>query len=333
MTQYNRPSTVPAWAESGATVQPTDAEIQVGWPATSVPPSRQRFNWILNWVANAVRYFLQLGVPEWAATESYIAGARVQYSGSTYKAIASSTNVVPGTDPAKWERWGFLDSELQLRIDKLLTKSVAGGADVTLSATEADNGIIVLTGAITANINVIVPNVARRWVVFNNTTGSFTLGVKTSSGSALTIAQGTGINVFGDGANNIRGTTSSGAFTQTQADALYVKQTDGIKQNIQSAAYTLVLSDAQKHILHPSADTTARTWTIPANASVAFPVGTAITFVNQASAGVITLAINTDTMRLAGSGATGSRTLAANGIATALKITATEWLISGTGLS
>lgn len=106
-----------------------------------------------------------------------------------------------------------------------------------------------------------------------------------------------------------------------------------LPQNSQSAAYTLVLADANKHLLHPSADTTARIWTIPANSSVAFAVGTTITFVNQNGGGVITIAITTDTMRLAGAGTTGSRTLAANGVATALKITSTEWIISGTGLT
>lgn len=106
-----------------------------------------------------------------------------------------------------------------------------------------------------------------------------------------------------------------------------------LPQNSQSLAYTLVASDAGKHILHPSADTTARTFTIPSNASVAYQIGTAITFVNQNGAGALTIAITTDTMRLAGTGATGSRTLAANGIATALKVTATEWIISGTGLT
>jgi hypothetical protein len=104
-------------------------------------------------------------------------------------------------------------------------------------------------------------------------------------------------------------------------------------KNSQSASYTLVLSDAGKQIFHPSADTSARTWTIPANASVAFPVDTVVSFVNQNGAGVITIAITSDTMRLAGAGTTGSRTLAANGIATAVKITSTEWLISGVGLT
>jgi len=106
----------------------------------------------------------------------------------------------------------------------------------------------------------------------------------------------------------------------------------GVPQNSKSAAYTTVLADAGTHILHPSADTTARTFTIDANATVPYPVGTVLTFINQSNGGVIT--INTaDTMRLAGAGNLGNRTLAANGIATAIKITATEWLISGTGLT
>ena len=107
----------------------------------------------------------------------------------------------------------------------------------------------------------------------------------------------------------------------------------GVPQVSSSAAYTLVLSDAGKHILHPATDTAARTWTIPANSAVAFPIGTAVTFVNQASAGSITISITSDTMRLAGAGTTGNRTLAAGGLATAMKITATEWIISGVGLT
>jgi hypothetical protein len=106
-----------------------------------------------------------------------------------------------------------------------------------------------------------------------------------------------------------------------------------IPQNSQSTAYTTVLADAGKHVFHPSADTTARTWTIDSNANVAYPIGTAITFINQISAGAITISITSDTMWLAGAGTTGSRTLAANGVATAIKITTTGWIISGTGLT
>lgn len=107
-----------------------------------------------------------------------------------------------------------------------------------------------------------------------------------------------------------------------------------VAQNSQSAAYTLVLSDAGKHIYHPPADTTARTWTIPANSSVAFPVGTVITFDNDYGAGAITIAITSDTLVLVGAaGSTGSRTLASGGQATAIKVGSTRWRISGVGLT
>ena len=135
---------------------------------------------------------------------------------------------------------------------------------------------------------------------------------------------------------NIAGMTAAGLAMIQAADATAqgaLLSLGNIPQNSQSAAYTTVLTDAGTHIYHPGADTTARTWTIAANASVAYPIGTAITFVNDTSAGVITIAINSDTMILAGAGTTGSRTLAANGIATAIKITSTRWIISGTGLT
>lgn len=103
----------------------------------------------------------------------------------------------------------------------------------------------------------------------------------------------------------------------------------GLPQNLQNGNYTCVLGDAGKQITTTS--TGGFTYTIPANASVAYPIGTVLTFINYGAAN--TIAITTDTLRLAGTTSTGSRTLATGGIATAIKTTATEWLISGTGLS
>lgn len=102
--------------------------------------------------------------------------------------------------------------------------------------------------------------------------------------------------------------------------------------NSNSADYTAVAADSGKMLLHPAADANARTFTIPANASVAFPVGTALTFVNETSQ-ALSIAITTDTLTLAGSTTTGTRSLAQNGVATALKVTSTKWIISGTGLT
>jgi hypothetical protein len=94
-----------------------------------------------------------------------------------------------------------------------------------------------------------------------------------------------------------------------------------------TGSYTIVGADAGEHIY----STATRTVTIPANASVAFPVGTAITFIAAAGA-TVTIAITTDTLLLAGAGTTGPRTLAPFGMATAIKITSTSWIISGNGL-
>lgn len=129
-------------------------------------------------------------------------------------------------------------------------------------------------------------------------------------------------------------TATTGDDTTAAASTAFVQASvSKIPLNSQSTAYTAVLADKGKALFHPAADTTARTFTIPANSSVAYDVGTTLTFINQNAAGTMTIAITTDTLRLAGAGTTGSRTLAANGIATAVKLTSTEWLISGTGLT
>ena len=95
-----------------------------------------------------------------------------------------------------------------------------------------------------------------------------------------------------------------------------------------SGSYTIVAADAGEHIY----TTTTRTVTIPANGSVAFPIGTVLSFISGPGA-TTTIAITTDTMYLAGPGTTGTRTLAAHGMATAVKVAATTWYISGNGLT
>ena len=96
-------------------------------------------------------------------------------------------------------------------------------------------------------------------------------------------------------------------------------------QLIKSANYTLTLADAGYQIFHPASDTAARTFTIPANASVAYSIGTVLVFVNPLGAQQLTVAINLDTL-IDTLGVTGPKRVAANNILTALKITATSWM-------
>lgn len=101
----------------------------------------------------------------------------------------------------------------------------------------------------------------------------------------------------------------------------------GIPQNAKTAAYVLALADAGKHI-----SITTGGITVPANASVAFPIGTTIVVYNNSSS-VQTIAITTDAMYLAGVGTTGTRNLAGYGLASLVKVGATAWVVSGAGLS
>lgn len=88
----------------------------------------------------------------------------------------------------------------------VLAKSVAGGVDVVLTDLECENGILKLTGAITANINVIVKSSpTRKWIIENATTGAFALTVKTAAGTGVVFTQGYNALVWTDGTNVYEG--------------------------------------------------------------------------------------------------------------------------------
>lgn len=79
-----------------------------------------------------------------------------------------------------------------------LTKSISASLDTTLTLDEAIAHFIEVTASLTANVNLIIPatadDIGQFWAIYNNTSGSFTLTVKGSSGTGVAIAQGrTGI--------------------------------------------------------------------------------------------------------------------------------------------
>jgi len=104
-----------------------------------------------------------------------------------------------------------------------------------------------------------------------------------------------------------------------------------LQQTIVTSTYALTALDAGKQIYHAAAG--AVTVTIPANGSISYPIGTQLFFINNSGAGVMSIAITSDTLLFSPSGGTGTRSLAASGFATATKITSTRWIIFGTGLT
>ena len=158
-------------------------------------------------------------------------------------------------------------------------------------------------------------------------------GLGTGIATALAVNVGTaGAPVVNGGA---LGTPSSGTLSSCTVDGTSSVGFLNIPQNAQTGSYTLVLADSGKHIYHASG-AGAATYTIPAASSVAYPLGTAITFINLSTTS-ISIAITTDTMYLSSAGTTGTRTLAQYGSATAIKVSGLSssgiWVISGSGLT
>jgi hypothetical protein len=174
------------------------------------------------------------------------------------------------------------------------------------------------------------------------TNGSGTLSLATlavtGGGTGTTTSTGTGSVVLSTSptlVTPVLGTPTSGTLSGCTVDGTNSVGFRNIPQNAQSGSYTMVLADSGKHIYHASGDGAA-TYTIPAASSVAYPIGTAITFINL-SATSISIAITTDTMYLSSAGTTGTRTLAQYGSATAIKVSGVSssgiWVISGSALT
>ena len=209
-------------------------------------------------------------------------------------------------------------------------------ADGTANQALVTDGAGVLSFASTGSGDVVGPSssVDSELALFNSTTGklikraSLTGLVKATSGVASAASAGTDF-VAPSGA---LGTPSSGTLTNCTADGTDAVGFRNVPIASKSAAYTTVLADSGKVIFHPSTDANARTFTIDSNANVAYALGTVLTFINMTSQAV-TIAITSDTLYLAGTGTTGSRTLAQYGMASAIKMTSTTWIISGSGLT
>ena len=130
-----------------------------------------------------------------------------------------------------------------------------------------------------------------------------------------------------DKATSLAGYGITDAYTKTEVDNSVGALKD-VPQNAKTAAYTLTLTDRGNSI---DVSTGGITITVPLNSAVAFPIGATVSITNLAAT-AITVS-SSATLRQAGTANTGSRTLAAYGMATLRKVATDTWFISGAGLS
>ena len=102
-----------------------------------------------------------------------------------------------------------------------VTLNTTAGATLTFSNGVLSNGknqVLKLTGTITSNVNVIIPDsIEKTYIVENATSGVFTVTFKTTSGTGITWSttdKGKKI-LYSDGTNVLEGVSSTGQVTAT----------------------------------------------------------------------------------------------------------------------
>lgn len=132
-------------------------------------------------------------------------------------------------------------------------------ANYTLSTTEYRNKIIYVSGTLTGNRSVIVPlTTGAHWVVYNNTSGSYTLTVIGATGTGIAITQGCCAIVYTDGTNVLRATPDV-----EQDNDLAIVARAAI--TVTTANYTLAATESRSRVIVASGALTG-------NRDVVFPL-------------------------------------------------------------
>lgn len=111
-----------------------------------------------------------------------------------YTVVCGASTVTSYTDDRAWVAPEHLTSKAAITVTT---------ANVTLTAAQARASYLTISGTLTGNRNVIVPN---NWqgAVYCNNTGAFTTTVKTSGGSGIVVAQTKRALLLADGTNVVR---------------------------------------------------------------------------------------------------------------------------------
>lgn len=170
-------------------------------------------------------------------------------------------------------------------------------------------------------------------IPFMNYTGTASTNAGMLHDSTASLTYNPSTNTFFAGA--VTGTTIGGITQANLVDKAAAEVVTGawsVPSLIlaKTASYTMILGDAGKTVRFTGA-TASKVCTIPANASVAYPIGTMIGVTNDGSV-TMTIAITTDTLTWGKDNTTGTRTLAAGADCVIHKTTATTWKINGSAL-
>lgn len=200
-------STIPVASQIGITAGA--ASLTDGFPpltrtpiaAGGVPPSGLDMNGILYEMSAIIRWANAGGGYPYDGTFAtdtnvggYPKGARIMRSDGTGYWYNTTDNNVTDPESSGAAAAGWVPD---------FTTGVAAvtmtGANVTLTPDQYGKPIIVISGALTTNLNLIFPNITGQWLIVNNATGAFTVTCKTASGTGIAAHGGQTIQIYSDG--------------------------------------------------------------------------------------------------------------------------------------
>lgn len=259
-------NTIPTTSQIGIT--PGAASLTDGFPpltrtplaAGGVPPSGLDMNGILFELSAILRWANAGGGYAFDGTFAadsnvggYPKGARVMRSdGRGYWFNTTDNNT---TDPENVTAGVAAASGWVPDYTNGVTAVTMTSANVTLTPAQYGKPIIVISGTLTANLNLIFPNLANEWTVINNTTGAFTITCKTAAGTGV-VADSQPLRIIGD-ATNIYGkitvtSTNDATFADNSVKPASTSWVRGAMLNIATAAGFSVSFGTNGYVKFPS---------------------------------------------------------------------------------
>lgn len=122
--------------------------------------------------------------------------------------LAPGDSCIVVTDGTQFWTIGF--GQAAVYAFTVLSIDVSGNGNYTLSISELNKTAYIFTGTLTGNRDIIVPTTTQQYWVSNQTSGSFTLGVKTAAQSpAVTVASGARAILYCDGTDVVDADTAT----------------------------------------------------------------------------------------------------------------------------
>lgn len=150
MADLTRPEYGEAWASQGEKLAPVQDKMELGWVQEMMP--FQYENYLQGRQDDALLYLFQKGIPEYSATQEYIANKSVVlYLGSVYLATQTVTNVLPSVT-SSWKR-------LNASTDNSGVVTITGGGTGATTAAVARTNLGLGTASTLDAANVVQKDV------------------------------------------------------------------------------------------------------------------------------------------------------------------------------